>query len=62
MPIRAQFEHILFLTVTQATGLNGAFLITFSAIDGLQALNREQPILQGEKPAFIFPFSRRIAV
>jgi len=46
----SNFEEILM------TGLIGTFFNTYSQIIEIMKSNQEQPILTGEKPAFLFPF------
>ena len=42
------------------TGLIGALFDIYFPIINLRPSNQEQQILTGEKPAFLFPFGRRI--
>ena len=42
------------------TGLIGGNFSIYSPIIDIMTSNQEQPILTGQKPAFLFPFGRRI--
>jgi hypothetical protein len=47
---------------SRVTGLIGVILIVFSRMPDLRDWIRKQPVLPGEKPALLFPFSWQIAV